>query len=162
MVSKGHVHLWLCGTATILMIFLFLFGQERISKYINGDNAGKITVEQLRQAFNILPLHNSDQFGKTESFDKESIVGVTSHATSMASPEELLRYYSDNLKAGGWKQRDLIARDDGGKKLRLCKNHMSLTLDASPLSNGSRYYVGIIWTRYRMSADYCGEVSPEK
>jgi hypothetical protein len=162
MVSKKCAHLWLYGAATLLMAFLFLFGQERISKYINGDNAGKITVEQLRQAFNILPLHNDDQFGKTEFFDKESIVGVTNHATSMASPEELLRYYSDNLKAGGWKQRNLIARDDGGKKIRFCKNRMSLTLDASPLPNGSRYYVGIIWTRYRMSADYCGELSPKK
>lgn len=162
MVSKKRSHFWLYGAATLLMVFLFLLGQGRVSKYINGNNAGKITVEQLRQAFNMLPLNNNDQFGKTESFDKESIVGVTNHATSMTSVEELLRYYSNNLKVGGWKQRDSINRDDGGKKIRFCKNRMSLTLDASPLPKGSRYYIGIIWTRYKMSADYCGEFSPKE
>lgn len=155
MVITRRTQLSIYGVTALLMAILLFLGQGTISEYINGSNAGKIGLPELRQTYNTLPLHDGDQFDLTESFDKESIVGITNHATSTASPMKLLHFYSNELKARGWRQQGMVRRTGNSEKIRFCKSRMSLTVDAYPAPRGSRYYMGLIWTRYRMSADYC-------
>lgn len=161
MVIKNRMHLCMYAFSFLFMAFLFLLGQERISKYINGDNLDKIGITKLRQVFGTLPLHEGDQFGAIESFDKESIVGVTSHATSAASPVELVNFYSGQLKINGWVRHGVIRKTSHSEKIMFCKDRISLTVEASPTPRGSRYHIGLIWTKYRMSADYCGEAKSD-
>ncbi len=158
MVSQNKVRV-LYMTATLITILLLMLGQGRIAKFINGDNFLKIPEAKLKGEFGRLPIHPGDQMDlPLNSFDKESIVVVTSHASSTAVPEELLSYYLKTLPVKGWWLMSERRYDNGGGKIRYCKNRISLTIDLSPgVQSGSYYYIGLVWTKYKMSADFCSK-----
>lgn len=155
-------------SATFSLVLIFL-GAERITAILEGikatlvgQNREKVQVSLLLAELQRLPVPNDDvRLGQPQTFDKEVITGATARFQSASSSKEVLSYYSRRLSMMGWK---LANSESGanGETFKFCKASMSLTIDASPYSAGTKYYVGVVWTKFRRSPTYCESVNAKR
>lgn len=157
---------FLYALSAIFSLVLIFLGAERITAILEGMNATlvdrnrkKVQVSMLSEELQRLPVPNDDvRLDQPQTFDKEVITGATAHFQSASSSKEVLSYYSRTLSTMGWK---LANSESGanGETFKFCKASMSLTIDASPDGGGTKYYAGVVWTKFRKSPDYCEPVN---
>lgn len=130
-------------------------GRERITEVISGSSKDKVRVSALLKEFSAIPIHASDTLPEPpETFDKGVITGVTAYFFAQATPREVVSYYLQTLPPLGWRpSRDEF--DGNEKKVKLCKSGVSLIVDASASKVGTKYYLGLVWTKFHHSSAYC-------
>jgi hypothetical protein len=156
---------FLYALSAIFSLVLIFLGAERVTAILEGvkatlvgQNRQKVQVSLLSAELQRLPVPDDDvRLDQPQTFDKEVITGATAHFQSASSSKEVLSYYSQTLSTMGWK---LANSESGvnGEKFKFCKASMSLTIDVSSDGAGTKYYVGVIWTKFRRSPTYCESV----
>jgi hypothetical protein len=91
-----------------------------------------------------------------ETFDKGVITGATANFFSSAPPKDVVLYYLQALPSLGWKLSSNNS-DEDGQKIKFCKAGVSLIVDASPDNQGTKYYLGLVWTKFHRSPTYCAK-----
>lgn len=141
--------------SALLSLVLVLVGKDRIAEFFSGSSKEKVPVPVLLKEFSAIRIHGGDAWaGTPETFDKGVITGATASLSSSASSREVLSYYLQTLPSLGWRlsNSDLDTRR---QRLKFCKAGVSLVVDASSDSEGTKYYLGLVWTTYRHSPAYC-------
>lgn len=139
----------------LLSLVLVLVGRDRIAEFFSGSSKEKVPVSVLLKEFTAIRLHGGDAWsGNPETFDKGVITGATANLSSSAPSSEVLSYYLQALPPLGWRlaSKDLGA---GRQKLKFCKAGVSLIVDVSSDTEGTNYYLGLVWTTFRHSPAYC-------
>lgn len=159
----------LYALSAIFSLVMISLGAERITAIFEGakaifigQNREKVQVSLLSAELQRLPVPSDDaMLDEPQTFDKEVITGATAHFQSASSSKEVLSYYARTLSSMGWKLANTETGVDG-EKFKFCKASMSLTIDASPYGAGTKYYVGVVWTKFRRSPTYCESVNAKR
>ena len=160
MVTLTRRQKMLYSLSAIFSLFLLFLGRERITDIVGGSDKNKFQVSVLLAELQKLPVPNSDAWlDRPQTFDKGVITGATAHFRGASPPKDVLLYYSRALSLMGW---TFANRERGvnGEKIKFCKSGMSLTIDASPEGVATKYYIGIVWTKFRGSPAYCASSDP--
>lgn len=141
--------------SALFSLVVLLVGRERITELISGSSKEKVQVSSLLKEFSAIPIHSGDARSESpKSFDKGVITGVTADLYSSASSKEVLSYYLQTLPPLGWTLSS-NASDTERPKLKFCKAGVSLIVDVSVGDAGTKYYLGLVWTKFRQSPAYC-------
>ena len=141
--------------SALFSLTLFLTGRDRITEIISGSIKEKVQLPVLLKEFAALPIHMGDRRPEIpDAFDKGVIVGVTTHLFSSMPPKDVLSYYLQVLPPQGWEPLR-NGEPTQGRKLKFCKDGVSLIIDASTDNVGTNYYLGLVWTASRHSSAYC-------
>ncbi|MBQ4855606.1 hypothetical protein IMW82_13085 [Rhodanobacter sp. B2A1Ga4] len=146
--------------SAVLTLVILSLGRDEITTSITGAQPDKVGVQELRSELQKIPLFQGDHWREPPIvYDKGVITGVTGHVLSSQPPEVVLPYYKTLLPTLGWtKVKDEMLVD--GRHLMYCNQGISLNIDAAERREGTDYYFGLVWTKYKSSDAYCPQAPP--